>query len=159
MVVAVWSEDTVCDSIALAQELRAAGLKVDLYPDSDKVGKQFKYAASRNVPFVAVIGAEEKASNEVSIKDLRSGEQFVVSRSSAGRNSHETRVIPMNEEVMRDYLTDALKSFKAHKKLAEKAIEQLQNDELFVTFDEEANSIAIVMKHMAGNMISRWTDF
>jgi histidyl-tRNA synthetase len=84
VVVAVWNEDTVCDSIALAQELRTAGLKVDLYPDSDKVGKQFKYAASRNAPFVAVIGAEEKASNEVSIKDLRSGEQLRVSRSSAG---------------------------------------------------------------------------
>jgi hypothetical protein len=65
----------------------------------------------------------------------------------------------MNEEVMRDYLTDALKSFKAHKKLAEKAIEQVHDDELFVTLDEEANSIAVVMKHMAGNMISRWTDF
>jgi uncharacterized damage-inducible protein DinB len=65
----------------------------------------------------------------------------------------------MNEEVMRDYLTDALKSFKAHKKLAEKAVEQVKDDELFVTIDEEANSIAVVMKHMAGNMFSRWTDF
>jgi hypothetical protein len=65
----------------------------------------------------------------------------------------------MTEEVMRDYLTDALKSFKAHKKLAEKAIDQVRDDELFVTLDEEANSIAVVMKHMAGNMISRWTDF
>jgi uncharacterized damage-inducible protein DinB len=65
----------------------------------------------------------------------------------------------MNEEVMRDYLTDALKSFKAYKKLAEKAIEQVKDDELFVTLDEEANSIAVVMKHIAGNMFSRWTDF
>ncbi|HEY0724536.1 MAG TPA: DUF1572 family protein [Pyrinomonadaceae bacterium] len=65
----------------------------------------------------------------------------------------------MSEEVMRDYLTDALKSFKAHKKLAEKAIEQVKDDELFATLDEEANSIAVVMKHMAGNMLSRWTDF
>jgi len=65
----------------------------------------------------------------------------------------------MNEEIVRDYLTDTLKSFKAHKKLAEKAIEQVQDDELFVTLDEEANSIAVVMKHMAGNMLSRWTDF
>ncbi len=65
----------------------------------------------------------------------------------------------MNEEVLRGYLTDALKSFKAHKKLAEKAIEQVKDSELFVTLDEEANSIAVVMKHMAGNMLSRWTDF
>jgi histidyl-tRNA synthetase len=54
-----------------------------LYTDADKVGKQFKYAASRNIPFVAVVGTDEKASNEVSIKDLRTGEQQRVSRSSA----------------------------------------------------------------------------
>jgi histidyl-tRNA synthetase len=83
VVVAIWSEDFVCDSIALAQELRASGLKIDLYTDADKVGKQFKYAASRNIPFVAVVGTDEKASNEVSIKDLRTGEQQRVSRSSA----------------------------------------------------------------------------
>jgi histidyl-tRNA synthetase len=85
VIVAVWNEEGVCDSISLAQELRTAGLKVDLYPDADKVGKQFKYAASRNVPFVAMIGSDEKATNEVSIKDLRSGEQLRVSRESAGK--------------------------------------------------------------------------
>src|ERR1041385_8632521 len=58
-----------------------------------------------------------------------------------------------------DYLADALSSFRAYKKLADKAIAQTKDDELFVKLDEEANSIAIVMKHMAGNMISRWTDF
>ena len=58
-----------------------------------------------------------------------------------------------------DYLADALSSFRAYKKLADKAIAQTNDDELFVKLDEEANSIAIVMKHMAGNMISRWTDF
>ena len=58
-----------------------------------------------------------------------------------------------------DYLADALSSFRAYKKLADKAIAQTKDDELFVKLDEEANSVAIVMKHMAGNMISRWTDF
>ncbi|HEY5446690.1 MAG TPA: DUF1572 family protein, partial [Pyrinomonadaceae bacterium] len=60
---------------------------------------------------------------------------------------------------MKQYLEDALSSFRAYKKLADKAIEQTKNDELFVTLDEESNSIAVIMKHMAGNMISRWTDF
>ncbi|PWT90015.1 MAG: histidine--tRNA ligase [Blastocatellia bacterium] len=83
VVVAVWSEDYIGDSIQLAHDLRDAGLKVDLYPDADKLGKQFKYASSRNVPFVAVIGADEKVRNEVSIKDLRSGEQKRVSREKA----------------------------------------------------------------------------
>lgn len=65
----------------------------------------------------------------------------------------------MNESVAADYLRDALSSFKAYKKLADKAIEQLNDEELFVTLDPEANSVAVVMKHMAGNMLSRWTDF
>ena len=59
----------------------------------------------------------------------------------------------------KDYLADALSSFRAYKKLADKAIAQTTDEELFVKLDEEANSIAIVMKHIAGNMISRWTDF
>jgi hypothetical protein len=58
-----------------------------------------------------------------------------------------------------DYLADASSSFRAYKKLADKAIAQTTNDELFIKLDDEGNSIAIVMKHMAGNMISRWTDF
>jgi len=65
----------------------------------------------------------------------------------------------MNETLAQEYLEDALSSFRAYKKLADKAIAQTQNDELFVTLDEESNSIAVVMKHIAGNMISRWTDF
>src|SRR5678816_1851412 len=64
-----------------------------------------------------------------------------------------------DKEIAKQYLADALSSFRAYKTLAEKAIEQTRDDELFVTLDEESNSIAVVMKHMAGNMISRWTDF
>ena len=65
----------------------------------------------------------------------------------------------MSESIITEYLKDAIGSFKAYKKLADKAIEQVNDSELFVTLDEEANSIAVVMKHMAGNMLSRWTDF
>ena len=80
VIVAVWSEDYVCDSIKLAQELRHGGVRTDLYPEADKLGKQFKYAAGRGVPFVAIIGTDERAAGEVSIKDLRSGEQKRVAR-------------------------------------------------------------------------------
>jgi Protein of unknown function (DUF1572) len=48
---------------------------------------------------------------------------------------------------------------RAYKKLAEKALDQLKDDEYFITLDDESNSVAVVMKHMAGNMFSRWTDF
>jgi histidyl-tRNA synthetase len=73
------------DAIRLASELRAAGLRVDVYPESDKLGKQFKYASSRKVPFVTVQGDEERARGEVAVKDLRSGEQTAVPRADAPR--------------------------------------------------------------------------
>jgi hypothetical protein len=65
----------------------------------------------------------------------------------------------MNDSLAEDYLRDSVSSFRAYKKLADRAIEQVKDDELFVVLDAEANSIAVIMKHMAGNMISRWTDF
>jgi hypothetical protein len=64
-----------------------------------------------------------------------------------------------NATFVAQYLQDALGSFRAYRKLAEKAIDQLHDDELFVTLDQESNSIAVIMKHMAGNMISCWTNF
>jgi hypothetical protein len=57
------------------------------------------------------------------------------------------------------YLEDALSLFRYYKRLAELAMEQVTDEQLFVTLDPEANSIAIIVKHMAGNMRSRWTDF
>jgi hypothetical protein len=63
------------------------------------------------------------------------------------------------DSFVRPYLDDVLSSFHSYKKLADKAIAQTTDEELFVTLDQESNSIAVVMKHMAGNMLSRWTDF
>jgi len=57
------------------------------------------------------------------------------------------------------YLEDSLEIFRYYKKLAERAMSQVSDEQLFATLDAEANSIAIVVKHMAGNMRSRWTDF
>jgi histidyl-tRNA synthetase len=78
--VSVWNEDSVNESITLAAELRETGLRVDLYPEGDKIGKQFKYASSRGIPYVALIGDDERARGEVSIKDLKTGEQRSVKR-------------------------------------------------------------------------------
>jgi hypothetical protein len=63
------------------------------------------------------------------------------------------------EAIAQNYLDDSRKAMRAYKKLAEKALDQLKPDEYFITLDEESNSVAVVMKHMAGNMFSRWTDF
>jgi histidyl-tRNA synthetase len=55
-------------------------LRVDVYPEADKLAKQFKYAASRSIPFVTIIGEDERLKGEVAIKDMRSGEQTSVAR-------------------------------------------------------------------------------
>lgn len=58
-----------------------------------------------------------------------------------------------------NYHADALKSFRNYKKLAERGIEQISDEQFFALIDTEANSIAIVVKHIAGNLHSRWRDF
>jgi histidyl-tRNA synthetase len=80
VMVTIWNEDSAGESIALATELRSKGLRVDLYPEADKMGKQFKYASSRGIPFVAIIGDDERARGEVAIKNMESGEQRSVKR-------------------------------------------------------------------------------
>jgi histidyl-tRNA synthetase len=85
VMVTLWNEESRADALALGSELRAAGLRVDVYPDADKLGKQFKYAAGRDVPFVAVVGDDERAQGRVSIKDLRSGDQQTIARREAGQ--------------------------------------------------------------------------
>lgn len=56
-------------------------------------------------------------------------------------------------------LAAALDEFQKIKKLADKAIAQLSDEQLHVTIDPAANSVAVIMRHMAGNMRSRWVDF
>ena len=57
------------------------------------------------------------------------------------------------------YIEDSLEVFRYYKRLAERAMEQTPDEGLFSTLDGESNSIATVVKHIAGNMRSRWTDF
>lgn len=65
----------------------------------------------------------------------------------------------MKKQIIENYLSDAIASFRNYKKLAEKAMEQVSDEEFFRLIDAESNSIAIVAKHIAGNLKSRWTDF
>lgn len=57
------------------------------------------------------------------------------------------------------YLESVKKQFLYYKTLGEKAIEQLEPQQLFVSINEDTNSIATIIKHISGNMLSRWTDF
>jgi len=62
-------------------------------------------------------------------------------------------------EFTTSYLKDSLAIFRHYKRLAERAMGQVSDDDFFTELGPETNSIAIVIKHMAGNMRSRWTDF
>ena len=57
------------------------------------------------------------------------------------------------------FVEDALAIFRQYKQLGEKAMAQVTDEQLFATIDRESNSIAIIVKHLTGNMRSRWTDF
>lgn len=62
-------------------------------------------------------------------------------------------------QLTNSYLTDSIALFRHYKGLAERAMAQVGDEQLFTLLDKESNSIAITVKHMAGNMRSRWTDF
>jgi hypothetical protein len=65
----------------------------------------------------------------------------------------------MTHQATTSYLKDSIGLFHYYKKLAERAMAQCPDEAMFVTLDAESNSIAILVKHMAGNMRSRFTDF
>lgn len=57
------------------------------------------------------------------------------------------------------YLQSVIKRFNIHKELGDKTFEQLSDEDFHFQPNEESNSIAVIIQHMAGNMLSRWTDF
>jgi uncharacterized damage-inducible protein DinB len=65
----------------------------------------------------------------------------------------------MPHQLSTSYLSDSIGLFRYYKKLGERAMAQCPDDALFATLDAESNSIAIIVKHLAGNMRSRWRDF
>lgn len=62
-------------------------------------------------------------------------------------------------EITNIYLESVKKQMLYYKTIADKAIDQLEAEQLFITSNEDTNSISVIIKHMAGNMLSRWTDF
>ena len=84
VMVTIWNEESIAESLKLANELRSTGLRVLVYPEADKLGKQFKYAGQINVPFVCILGENELAENKVSLKNMLTGEQESVTREEVG---------------------------------------------------------------------------
>jgi uncharacterized protein DUF1572 len=65
----------------------------------------------------------------------------------------------MAHQLTTSYLRDSIELFRHYKRMGDRAIEQCPEDKLCVEIDPVSNSIAVIVKHMAGNMVSRWTDF
>lgn len=83
VLVTIWNEETVAESLKLARELREKGVRVTVYPEADKLGKQFKYADSIGIPFVCVQGDEELAAGKVKLKNMNTGGESVVNVAEA----------------------------------------------------------------------------
>ena len=78
VMVTIWSEESIAESLKLASDLRKQGLRVTVYPEFDKFGKQLKYADSINVPWVCVLGESEIAEGKVTLKNMKTAEQEVL---------------------------------------------------------------------------------
>jgi histidyl-tRNA synthetase len=82
VMVTLFDASMVPDALRLAAELRRGGVRVEVYPEPDKLGKQMKYAAAKAIRFAAILGGDEMARGEVTIKNLHTGEQQSVPRES-----------------------------------------------------------------------------
>ena len=86
VLVTIWNEDSIKESLKLAADLRRSGIRTVVYPGVDKLGKQFKYADAIGVPFVCVLGDEEIKAGKVKLKNMQSGEEFALTRAeTAGK--------------------------------------------------------------------------
>lgn len=75
VLVTVFDESLLPDSIKIANELREKGISTELYPNVDKIGKQLKYADNKKIEYVVIIGPDEKTENKVSLKNMKTGEE------------------------------------------------------------------------------------
>jgi histidyl-tRNA synthetase len=78
VMVALWDEPSRAVSLALAGRLRREGFRVDVYPEADKPGRQFKYAAARAFPLVVLVGDDERARAAVTVRNMRTASQATV---------------------------------------------------------------------------------
>jgi histidyl-tRNA synthetase len=84
VMVAVFDADDTPHALRVAGLLRTAGLRVLVYPESDKIGKQIKYADSLRVPFVAILGGNEIAAGTLTVKNLAAQTQATYDQAAAG---------------------------------------------------------------------------
>jgi len=90
VMVTIWNEESTSESLKLANELRKHGLRVLLYPEADKLGKQFKYASQLNISYVCVLGESELAEGKVTLKNMQTGEQETLLRNEVAASIQKT---------------------------------------------------------------------
>lgn len=83
VLVATFDSQTRSQAIRFAAALRSNGIQVEWYPDPDRIGKQFKFADRARIPFVAVIGPDEAAQAEVTIREMATGQQATMPQDDA----------------------------------------------------------------------------
>ena len=76
VMVTLWSQETAAESLKLASQLRSQGLRVTVYPEPDKFGKQMKYADAIRVPFVCIVGPDEIEKRVAKLKNMRTGDEM-----------------------------------------------------------------------------------
>jgi len=84
IMLAVFDPGDVVHALRVAGELRRAGLRVLVYPDADKIGKQIKYADGRGIPFVGILGSDEITAGTITVKDLAGKTQNIFEQTAAG---------------------------------------------------------------------------
>ncbi len=82
VLVSLFDEAAVPEALRLAAELRAGNVRVEVYPEPDKLGKQMKYAATKKIPVAAILGGDELARGEVTLKNLQTGTHESVARAT-----------------------------------------------------------------------------
>ena len=94
VLVSLFDEAAVPEALKLAAELRASDLRVEIYPEPDKLGKQMKYAAGRRIPLAAILGGDELARGEVTLKNLHTGTQHSVARDGVAAAVKQAASVP-----------------------------------------------------------------
>ena len=84
VMVAVFDAKDTVHALRVAAMLRASGLRVMVYPDADKIGKQIKYADAQGIPYVAILGGDEIARGTVTVKNLKAQSQDTYDQAAAG---------------------------------------------------------------------------
>jgi histidyl-tRNA synthetase len=84
VMIAVFDAKDTPHAMRVAQMLRASGVRVMVYPDADKIGKQIKYADAQRIPYVAILGGDEIANGTVTVKNLTAQTQTTYDQAAAG---------------------------------------------------------------------------